>query len=260
MPDLRPRLRRFAQLARPSGLELAREARAFAAAHALEGSPRDQLRRYERARGYGLALLPPIRLDEGLVVDVGANEGGFTDAVLAIEPRARVLAIEPVPVLAEGLRRRYGSDGRVRVDAHAVSDEVGSATLNVTANSVFTSLLEPGQALDQAYADTGTAVTERTEVPTARLDEPVSVLKIDVQGVEAKLLRGAGATLARTRAVLMEMNFVSHYDGDTTVADLHPLMLELGFVLYGIAPPYVESGQALWSDACYVPAPAKKPA
>jgi FkbM family methyltransferase len=258
MHDPRPRLRRVAQLAKPAGVDLARQARRFGAAHGLDGSLREQIRRYERAGGYGLHLLPPMRIDAGLVVDVGANQGAFTAAVLAIEPRARVLAVEPVPSLAEGLRQRFAGDGRVAVDAHAVSDHAGQATLNVTANSVFTSLLEPGTTLETAYADAGTAVTERTEVPTARLDdlvdEPVSVLKIDVQGVEARLLRGASATLARTRAVLLEMNFVSHYDGDTTFADLHPLMLELGFVLHGIAPPYVERGQALWADACYVPA------
>ena len=262
MRDPRPRIRRFARLARPAGVDLARQARGFAASHALEGSLRDQIRRFERAQGYGLHLLPPMRLDAGLVVDVGANQGAFTEAVLAIDPRARVLAVEPVPALAAALRRRFDGDARVRVDDHAVSDERGTATLNVTANSVFTSLLEPGATLERVYADAGTAVTERTEVPTARLDdlvdEPVSVLKIDVQGAEAKLLRGATGTLARTRALLLEMNFVSHYDGDSTFTDLHPLVLELGFVLRGIAPPYVEAGQALWADACYVP--ATKPA
>jgi FkbM family methyltransferase len=258
MRDPRPRIRRLAQLARPAGFDLARSGRAFGRSHELETSLRDQVRSFERAHQYGLQLLPPMRIDAGLVIDIGANEGGFTEAVLAIDPRGRVLAIEPAAGPAEALRRRFGTDSRVRIDTHAVSDSEGTATLNVTQNSVFTSLLEPGATFETAYADTGTALSERTTVPTARLDdlvdEPVSVMKIDVQGAEARLLRGAERTLTRTQAVLMEVTFVSHYDGDTTFPELHAMMLERGFVLRGLGQPYVERGQALWSDACYVPA------
>jgi FkbM family methyltransferase len=258
MRDPRPRARRLARLAQPSGLELVRAVRRFGAAHALPTTLRQQLHAYEQAQRYGLDLLPPMRLDDGLVVDVGANDGSFTQAVLTIDPRARVLAIEPAPETAAALARRFAGDPQVRVDTHAVSDRAGTATLNVTRNSVFSSLLEPGVTLERAYADAGTAVSERASVATARLDdlvrERVSVLKIDVQGAEAKLLRGAGETLARTRALLIEVTFVSHYEQDTTFAELHPLLLERGFVLHGLAPPYVERGQALWADACYVPA------
>jgi FkbM family methyltransferase len=258
MRDLRPRFRQLAGVARPAGVEMARDGLAFGRAHGLTTPRLAQVRAYKRARHYGLHLLPPMRIDEGLVVDVGANEGGFTETVLAIDPRARVLAVEPAPGPAEALRQRFAGDTRVRIDMHAVSDEEGTAVLNVTQNSVFTSLLEPGATLETAYTDAGTMLSERTSVPTARLDdlvdEPISLMKIDVQGNEAKLLRGADRTLANTRAILMEVTYVSHYDGDTTFPELHTMMLERDFVLLGLSPPYVEGGQALWSDACYVPA------
>src|SRR4051794_38981084 len=108
MRDPRTRIRRLAELARPTGLDLARDARRFAASHSLAGSLREQIRRYQWAQKYGLRLLPPMRLDVGLVVDAGANEGAFTQTVLAIDPRARVLAIEPAPGPAAELRRRFG--------------------------------------------------------------------------------------------------------------------------------------------------------
>ena len=95
-------------------------------------------------------------------------------------------------------------------------------------------------------------------MPTARLDDlvdaPVSVLKIDVQGNEAALLRGAERTLLQARAVLIEVTFVSHYDGDTTFPDLHRIMEDQGWALRAMTrPQHGSTGTALWADACYVP-------
>jgi precorrin-6B methylase 2 len=82
------------------------EARRFARQHSITS---DRLRRYRLAKRSHLDLLPAgVRLDEGLVVDVGANVGAWTGAVLAIAPDARVLAIEPAEAPREQLLTRFG--------------------------------------------------------------------------------------------------------------------------------------------------------
>ena len=129
--------------------------------------------------------------------------------------------------------------------------------MNVTENSVFASVLTPHDAIAAEYV-AGTRVTDVVEVPTARLDdlvdEPVSVLKIDVQGNEAALLRGAERTLRCTRAVLIEVTFVSHYAGDTTFPELHRMMADRGWALRAMTRPHRgATGTALWADVCYVP-------
>lgn len=69
-------------------------------------------------------------------------------------------------------------------------------------------------------------------------------------------MRGAERTLSRAGAVLLETNFVSHYEGDATFDELHEAMRERGFRLANIAPPATRpDGTALWSDACYVRTP-----
>ena len=247
----------LARALRPEGLTDIENGRRFGREHQLSSGPLKQARHWRRIESFALDLLPPMPLAGTLVVDVGANIGDFTAAVLAIEPRARVLAIEPVPATHAELAARFAGDRRVRVDARAITSAPGTTTINVTENSVFASVLAPRDAIASEYT-AGTLVTDVVEVPTACLDdlvdEPVSILKIDVQGNEAALLRGAERTLGRARAVLLEVTFVSHYEGDTTFPDLHRMMADRGWALRAMTRPHRgATGTALWADACYVP-------
>jgi FkbM family methyltransferase len=215
------------------------------------------LRAYRDAEHYGLHLLPPaLRLD-GLVVDVGANIGEFTSTIRRLEPASHVLAFEPAPEPRGRLRERFAGDARVAVDSHALSDRAGVANFNVSAESVFSSLLPMRTDVAGAYATYGAGLVDRLEVETARLDdvvtEPVRLLKIDVQGNELPLLAGAERTLAQTEAVLIELMLVSQYEGDATFFELHPRMLDLGFTLRALGPTDIIDGRGMWMDGCYVP-------
>jgi FkbM family methyltransferase len=166
-----------------------------------------------------------------------------------------VLAFEPAPGPRTELERRFADDARVAIDSHALSDRGGAAELNVMAKSVFSSLLPIRRdAADMYGADT--SVVSQARVETARLDdlvaEPVRLLKIDVQGNEMALLAGAERTLAQTDSVLIELMLVSQYEGDATFFDLHPRMLELGFMLRDLGTVAVGNSRAMWMDGCYV--------
>jgi hypothetical protein len=84
--------------------------------------------------------------------------------------------------------------------------------------------------------------------PAAR----VSVLKLDVQGSEREALQGAGATLERTAAVLIELNFAHYYEGEADVGELDALLRGAGFALHAIGPAgQLADGRLAWADACY---------
>ncbi len=111
--------------------------------------------------------------------------------------------------------------------------------------------------MDQLYGE-GWEPESVVSVETTTVDQlvggrNVALLKIDVQGAEAEVLAGASETLGRTDAVMLEVTFVSHYEGDATFPSLHQTMLDAGFSLTGIAEPARSpSGAMLCSDACYV--------
>ncbi len=249
-------LRRAARALEPRAVTSVRRASAYGAQHDLGGTPWERIRAFRRAGDVGLHLLPRDRSLAGLVVDVGANRGAFTDAVRRLEPRSRVLAVEPVAENAAHLRELFAGDAGVTVVERAISDADGSAVLHLTEGSEFASLHVPRRELEDSYGDASRVVGE-AEITTTTLDAivdgPVAVLKIDVQGHEIPLLRGASATLERTAVVLIEVLFVSHYEGDAVFAEVDQALRDADFALTGLAPWGQADGPLLWADACYVP-------
>ena len=200
-------------------------------------------------------LLPAdLDLRGASVVDIGANEGAFSAGVLAVAPQARIVAVEPGPGPRERLRARIGGYSNVEIVEAAVARESGSAAFHLTSHDHGSSLREPSA---EGRAAVGLDVVETIEVPTLSLDDlvgdrPVDVLKIDVQGSELDVLQGGRGVLDRTRAVLLEMNFFSQYEGDATFDALHSEMTGAGFALVNVSPPLTTpDGTAVFVDGCY---------
>lgn len=144
-----------------------------------------------------------------VVWDIGANVGLFSFAAVALAgPEGRVLAVEPDTDLARLLRRscRLKENVKLNVDvlAAAVSDMPGIARLNIA---------ERGRAanyLDGVWASTQTGgVREVQLVPTVTLDSLLDhfsaprFVKIDVEGAEHLVLRGAKRLLAEVRPIIL---------------------------------------------------------
>jgi FkbM family methyltransferase len=213
---------------------------------------------YRAAKAANLDLLP-WSLRQGLVLDIGANVGAWTDAVLSAAPDVQIIAIEPGDDARRKLEARFAGNQQISIDPRAVSDHKGTSPFYVTEHSHNASLRQPLAETAGLYDVGGWGVSEVVTVETTTVDEitagrHVAVLKIDVQGAEAAVLSGAAATLERTDAVLLEVTFVPHYEEDASFPRLHELMLERGFLLAGLSRPYMARNIALWSDACYVAA------
>src|SRR4051794_41350967 len=89
------RARIVGRVAMPGALEEALEARRTFRRRGLQVP---SLRVCRQAWLSRLHLLPPdLDLEDGLVIDIGANEGNFTAALKALAPNATVVAVEPAP-------------------------------------------------------------------------------------------------------------------------------------------------------------------
>lgn len=147
-----------------------------------------------------------------VVYDVGAHAGYF--ALLAaghLSSGGVVQAFEPVPENARDCREVVGLNQLsdcIRVEQVAMSDSVGTAQLVTPASSTSGIL---SSAVRHTEIDQNTAI----EVPTSTLDRFIldegnprpDVIKIDVEGAEALVLRGAARTLDTVRpTVLIEVH------------------------------------------------------
>jgi FkbM family methyltransferase len=232
----------------PPLLSERREARAM-------GLTRRQL---NSAKAWHLELLPSLSiLANGLALDVGAHIGLWTQDFLKVVPSARVIAVEPQADLRAVAEARFAGDDRVTVLGCALADREGRRTFHLTGAAVNGSLYEPHPEMSDLYGG-GWRLESTVAVETRTVDaitdgRPVSLLKIDVQGAEHEVLAGATETLKRTSAVMLEVGFVSQYEGDVTFPALHEWMAEHDFRLTGISEPARSpAGAMLCSDACYV--------
>lgn len=134
-------------------------------------------------------------------IDVGANEGVYTHAFAVAG--ALVEAFEPHPKSLEVLRAYARRHRRVRVHGVALGEYPRTATLYVPARD---GRAVPGRASLEAVE----LEAARYQVDVRTLDsfgfDDVAVIKIDVEGRELDVLRGARETVTRCRpALLMEI-------------------------------------------------------
>lgn len=140
-------------------------------------------------------LLHFLRPDD-LFLDIGANVGSYT--VLASKVcGARTIAFEPDPIACARLLRNVAENGienRVELVSAALSDregEVGFSLGDDTTNRV----------VDEAEAPRRVAATRLDKVLGGR--RPIAI-KMDVEGVELSVLRGAAETLAAHELQVIE--------------------------------------------------------
>jgi len=175
--------------------------------------------------------------------DVGANKGAYLPWLSrAAGPEGRVVAFEPQPDLAAYLVRACGAAGlsNVAVEAKGVSEKGGALRLHV-----------PGAAGPSPGATFETSVAAQSagrdvEVPVVALDDAfagegrrISALKIDVEGHELAVLRGARGILDR-HAPTVVVESEGRHVGEAGLAAVLGFFAERGY-----AGSFVQRGRLL---------------
>lgn len=162
-------------------------------------------------------------------IDVGCHLGSMLNLFIACSPRGSHFAFEPVPRKAAWLKRKFPE---VSVHAIALSDAPGRLTFHEDVTRPGYSSLAPSRRR-------GDRVTEY-EVDVDRLDNRVPatalirLLKLDVEGAELMVLRGAERTIRRCRPVICFESTPRGCEGfDYTREDLHRYITgDLGMRIY----------------------------
>jgi|GEM_PF-1192982 len=176
------------------------------------------------------------------IVDLGAHHGVTVKRILEEFPNATVHAFEPVPDVYAVLREQVGALSKVRTIRAAVGDRVGHIPMHVTKNRWCSSVLAPSQAGKDLYGDWyDTQTTVDVEITT--LDawaqrsgiRKIDILKIDVQGFEMAVLRGARGLLeAGVTGIVCEAQLIQEYDGASTFNEIDVFLRSAGYTLHQI--------------------------
>jgi FkbM family methyltransferase len=157
-----------------------------------------------------LAVILALTLHPGLVVEVGANMGIHTVPLArTLQWRGRrLVAFEPQPIVFQQLCANLALNGLMNVTAwpYACGEEQGVVTFprpNYRKTGDF-----GGVSMSNSIPVAGDACVQ---APCVRLDdmlqdEPVGLLKIDVEGFELRVLKGSCALIKRSRPLLYVEN------------------------------------------------------
>jgi FkbM family methyltransferase len=165
---------------------------------------------WREARFYGrygeveLHLLEFLCHRDRDAIDVGANDGSYVHYLR--RHARRVIAFEPMPVLARSLRRKFRRG--VVVESMALSDSTGTVSLR---SPVVDGVVVTGCSTVSSTASATYPGHRAIEVPMDRLDnvysDDVGFIKIDVEGHEQAVLDGAVETIRRCRPrMLVELD------------------------------------------------------
>ena len=204
------------------------------------------------------ALIRQERIN--LVLDVGANDGGFAGELRAWGYSGRIISFEPLREAHSRLKKRAEPDPRwIIADRTALGAAPGTVEIHVSGTSTSSSILGMLPLLSETSPQSNYVGTEKVEVHPLDHLSPLNstdraLLKIDVQGYETQVLAGALQVLKGCRAVISEMSLVPLYEGQTLASDIWDLLRTQGFLLWSLEPGFrnPSTGQVLQFDGIFV--------
>ena len=186
-------------------------------------------------------------LDVDCVLDVEANLGQYRDFLRdEVRYSGRIVSFKPIPEHAAAMRQRATGDASWEVHGIALGAQPGTASFNIMAGTEFSSFLRPTDKEVNIFQ--GANEVERSiEVELSTVDAMLPqlrgagamqsvYLKMDTQGFDLDVLRGAAASLNKIPALQTEASVRQIYDGAPHFSEAIQTIEALNFSLSGIFP------------------------
>lgn len=197
-----------------------------------------------------------------LILDVGANVGQYANYLREIGYAGKIISFEPLSSAHDHLMAVSKKDPLWEIAPRAaIGDRDGEITINISRNSVSSSVLQMlashrSVAPESEYCASETVkIVKLDTIASAYMDKNVhsTYLKIDVQGLERQVLEGASQSLRFIKGIQIELSLVSLYEGETLFRDMLENLDKLGFELYAVVPGFTDmkSGRLLQLDGIF---------
>ena len=220
------------------------------------------------------------------ILDIGCR-WGFADKFVNDTNNLIIYGFDPDAEECERLEKHY-NNSNIKLIPLALSDKSGISKLYLTSEPACSSLYKPNKVLTENYPALHCAQEiSQIEVKTSTLNDwlketdvnSVDYIKIDTQGSELNILRGATNILSSVRFLEVEVEFNPIYDGQPVFSEIDLFLRKHGFMLWkfsnlvcyskdgesNITLPNnsinydehryefpVRGGQIYWADAFYI--------
>lgn len=196
-----------------------------------------------------------------IIFDVGANTGQYAATLFSLGYKGKIISFEPLSDAHAALVKKSSSNPDWSAAPRcALGDYDGEIDINVSENSVSSSILPVLNEHVKAEPKSRTIRTEKT--PLFKLDTIASqyynksdriLLKIDTQGFEDVILKGAEETLKKVKGVQLELSLVKLYEGQKLFIEMIQKMESMGFRLELLEPSFTDkaTGKVLQMDGVF---------
>jgi FkbM family methyltransferase len=171
-------------------------------------------------------------LKPNTVIDVGVAYG--TQALYELFPNARHILIEPLEEFVPHLDNLVAKlNNKAEYIIAAATSTPGNIVINVHPDLVGSSAYKEEEDSNVNFERIVPAVTLDNVCRDRKTSGPY-VIKIDTQGSELDVLRGAETVLRDTELVILEVSFFEFFKGGPQIYDYITFMKERGFVAYDV--------------------------
>lgn len=176
-----------------------------------------------------------------LIIDIGANKGQYGRSLRNFGFEGFIVSFEPLNSAFKVLANKCARDRNWTAHNCAIGDVDGESEINISKNSVSSSLLDIDEIHISSAPDS--IYVGKQKIKVSKLDSIFDdvipkaeniYLKIDTQGFEKQVLTGAAHSLAKVDGLQIEMSFDELYKGQALFFETIDLMRKLGFKLYNI--------------------------
>lgn len=189
-----------------------------------------------------------------LILDVGANTGQSVRFFRDLLPDCRIHCFEPSPTAYRELETGIAGLPDVRTNPIAVGSAAGTQTLRENDHTDMSSILSLG---NQGWGK----ITREIEIPVVTIDgyctdtgiDRANVLKVDTQGYDLEVLKGADGLLSSGKIDLVytEVIFAPLYDDLPAFDEIYKFLVDRQMRLVALYNYAMRDGAAAWCDALF---------
>ena len=155
-------------------------------------------------------------------IDVGANKGQFSLLINSLFPKKYILAFEPIRSEYLIYKKIFKNDKSVKIFNVGLGSKAETKQLYLTKTRDSSSFLKPTKTINNLFRNTNIVSAEIVKIKKLssflpRLKKPI-FLKIDVQGYELEVLRGAD--LNQIEYIYLEGSYIKLYENQPLIKDI----------------------------------------
>ena len=194
------------------------------------------------------------------ILDVGANTGQYAETMRDLGYNGEIISFEPLTKAYKLLALKAAKDNKWSTYNFALGIKEEKVTINVSKNLFSSSILEIMP--DHVDSEPESAYIDKQITQVKKLDElyddlilenDVVFLKIDVQGFEKNVIKGAEKALAKIKGIQLEMSLTKLYEGEMLFAEMIEYLKRYDFKLFSLENGFYnnETGQLLQVDGIF---------